>query len=482
MNRTIQRRTRAGLLAAAVGVFLLHAGSAAAVDPEPGRVAAIRADTATQIRTLMDRQGVASVVVVAFNGERILWADAFGDANVGRAVPATLDTVYNTGSSFKIVMTTAIMQLIEAGRLALDTPVNEYLTMPIAHPPNVDRPLTLRHMLAHHSGLPSSRPVPAWDLWSRKAPPPIREQIAKLELVATPGTVYDYCNTCFMLYADIIERASGMPLERYLRERILIPAGSRYTEPLFPDAAMVEHMALPYEQVGRTPVAMPQKFLASWMSGDTYLRPLDMAALLQPFLNDGRAGDARLLSAATVRSMIPPQFGDFSLGFVSVMDRDRRLLWWDGGVYGGSTVYHLEPEIGFGIFLASNANVMTDALHALARRVRDLIHGLDSPFEPLIEEAPDVRIAAFDRSALVGYVGSYRIEGAGAEVRVDPLNDGLALINPAGERFQLVMTSIDRGVLIGPREDVYFERDADGAIHALRIGSPDGARAVRVDG
>ena len=432
-----------------------------------------------EIEGLMEARGLASITVIAFDRDGEIWSGSFGYANIAQGVEASRETVYNTGSTFKIFVVTAIMQLVDSGALELDAPVNTYLSAPLkTFEPGP--PLTLRHMLSHRAGLAASRPVPDWDIWSRKAPPSIEEQLAAITAVEPPGLRYDYCNSCFPLYANIIETVSGESLERYIRDHILLPVGSKYTEPLYPDAQMVQFMALPYEQVGRTPIPMPQKFLESWMSGDTYLRPADMAAFLGIFLNGGKAGDHSILSADTVAAMELPQYdGDISLGFVSEIQDGRRVLWWDGGVYGGSTVYHLEPEAGIGIYIASNSNQTTDELHALARRARDILRGQTQTKPIEFQQAENIAPVWLERPELERYTGTYEIEGTPAPIHVDILNNHLALTNPAGRRFNLILTSPDSGILIGPREKIRFDLGGSGTPGRLTIGGDEGTTAIR---
>ncbi|MDJ0751427.1 MAG: serine hydrolase domain-containing protein [Woeseiaceae bacterium] len=446
------------------------------------RIQAVKDDISARIQGFINNRGVASVTIIAFTDKDVLWQQSFGYANVGAKLKASHETVYNTGSTFKIVIVTAIMQLVEAGRLDLDLPVNRHLTRPINDFSGQGAPLTLRHMLSHHAGLPPSRPVPDWDIWSRASPPSTEEQIADLTAVALPGREYDYCNICFPLYAEVIEKATSMSLERYLRENILVPIGAKYTEPLYPDAQMVENMALPYEQIGNKPFPMPQKFLESWMAGDAYQRPLDFVTFLRVFLNEGKTEGVQLLSSETVASMFVTQFdSDVSLGFISEVQNGRHVLWWDGGIYGGSAVYHLEPVAGIGVYIASNSNMTTDELHVLARRTRDLLFGTASPSEAkftALDEPPQVEMP---RQELARFAGTYELEEADVSLRVDILNNHLALTNPAGKRFDIVLTSPHEGVLVGPRENIRFTTDDEGVAIGLHIGQEVGTYFLKAD-
>lgn len=481
-------RLQFGRLSLAAGAALLVAAGPVAQAQQPGAVvtgepgadnrlylapqaAVARADLAPRIERLLEGQAMPSLTVALFDADEVLWAEAFGHANLATRTRATLDTVYNTGSTFKFVLATAIMQLAERGEVSLDAPVNSYLTHKIDDFAEEGRPLTLRAMLAHRAGLPASRPVPDTDVWSRTLPPSDDELLTGLAAIERPGEVYDYCNICFPIYGEVIRNVTGRSVEDYLRDNILIPAQVRHTEPFYPDARAAERMALPYARVGPVPWPVGQKFLQAPYSGDAYMRPLDMVRLLQPFLNEGRVGDGHILDPATVRSMIEPQYdgGRMSLAFLSQAEGGVRVLSWDGGIYGGSTVYQIEPETGLGVYIASNSNQTTDVLHAIARRARELYRGVADPVVPDFDPVEEPGPAMLADAALGSLAGRYAITGTDAALVIHRLGDQLAVINPTGKRLELVMTGPHRGILVATREQVFFTPDADGTASALRL-------------
>ncbi len=97
-------------------------------------------------------KGVASVSIALVAEDDIVWTAAFGAANVYTETPATPETIYCTGSTFKAVTATAILQLVEQGKIALDDPINA--TLGAAAVDDIDAtPVTFRHILCHSSGL-----------------------------------------------------------------------------------------------------------------------------------------------------------------------------------------------------------------------------------------------------------------------------------------------------------------------------------------
>jgi CubicO group peptidase (beta-lactamase class C family) len=113
------------------------------------------------IEKTMDEQGIPSVSIALVKGDEIVWTEAFGYANVRTRTAATPDTIYSTGSTFKSVTATALMQLVEQGKCNLDDPVNQHLgDIRVQDRIQSEQPVTIRHILSHWSGLmapPSSR-------------------------------------------------------------------------------------------------------------------------------------------------------------------------------------------------------------------------------------------------------------------------------------------------------------------------------------
>src|SRR5205807_1595056 len=119
---------------------------------------------------------VPSISLALVKGDRVVWRQAFGVMNRARAVPADAETVYVTGSIFKVVVATAILQLVDEGKLDLDASVNRYLKdFQVPNSFEKETPLTMRHLLSHHGGIPNG--VQAIDLWRRQLPLPLEDVV-----------------------------------------------------------------------------------------------------------------------------------------------------------------------------------------------------------------------------------------------------------------------------------------------------------------
>lgn len=157
-------------------------------------------------------------VAVARNGE-VVWQRGWGWADREGRVPATPDTPYSLASISKPFTATAIMQLVEEGRVALNREANAYLGSRLITGRDASR-ATVRRILSHMAGLPMYFrpffPGPA---------PPMEELIARdAALVGRPGR-YVYSNLGYGILEHIIARASGMSYDEYLKQAIFGPLG-----------------------------------------------------------------------------------------------------------------------------------------------------------------------------------------------------------------------------------------------------------------
>lgn len=164
--------------------------------------------------------GYSGSLLVAKGGDVVL-ANGYGLADRENGVPVTPETVFDIGSITKQFTAAAILRLEMEGKVSVNDPVSRWF-------PNVPadkQGMTLHHLLTHSSGL---RDVFGGDYEVAE-----RDSLAGVilasELQWAPGTRYDYSNSGYSLLAMVVEKASGMPYEPYLREKLWAPAGMTRT-------------------------------------------------------------------------------------------------------------------------------------------------------------------------------------------------------------------------------------------------------------
>lgn len=201
------------------------------------------------IQSTMAKEHIPGLsVAIVQNGEPIL-VRGYGLANVEHSVPATEQTVYEIASIGKTFTATVTMMLVEEGVISLNDFIVDYLD----NPPSSWRPVTLKHILSHQSGIPSY--TDAENYWNitrldlSKAE--ILALISDLPLKFQPGEFSAYDNTGYYLLGLMLEKVTGQPYEELLRDRIFAFLGMNATIMNNP-ATIVPHRASGYRLQNHT--------------------------------------------------------------------------------------------------------------------------------------------------------------------------------------------------------------------------------------
>ena len=175
-----------------------------------------------QISSSLRKAGAPSVSVAVVRDGKLFYAKAFGMANLESNRAADTNTRYAVGSISKQFTVAALLLLQEQGKLSLDDRVAKYF-------PDLTRAsdVTIRQLLSHTSGYEDYAPqdyiIPEWT--QPTTPRAILDRWGKKPLNFDPGTRWQYSNTNYVLAGEIFEKAAGMPLVAFLREKIFLPLG-----------------------------------------------------------------------------------------------------------------------------------------------------------------------------------------------------------------------------------------------------------------
>ncbi len=248
---------------------------------------------------ITDKRLPGAVVLVGL-GERTLYHKAIGQlAVMPSAEPMALDTVFDLASLTKVVVTTtSIMILIDEGRIGLNDRVAAFI-------PGFERygkgTITIRHLLTHVSGLrPDVDVVGPWSGYDTAITLAIEEVPASI-----PGTRFVYSDINFFLLGDIVRRVSGMPLDRFARERIFVPLGmidTTYTpgDSVRSRIAPTDGMP-PLRGIVHDPTARRMGGVAG--HAGLFSTAADLATFCRMILGGGAHRGARILSPAAVAKM-----------------------------------------------------------------------------------------------------------------------------------------------------------------------------------
>jgi CubicO group peptidase (beta-lactamase class C family) len=307
----------------------------------------------------LEQREIAGAVVVVVRDGGVLFAKGYGYADVEKKTPVSpATTLFRPGSVSKLFTWTAVLQLVEQGKLDLDRDVNEYLDFPI--PASYPLPITLRHILTHTPGFEDIlknlfATDPARMLTLREY---VRERVP--QRIYPPGTTVAYSNYATALAGYIVERISGQPFQEYVAEHIFQPLGMEYStfaQPL--PERLAPHMSKGYLAASQAP--LPFELVPAAPAGALSSSGLDMARFILAHLQQGRYGDARILRPETVRMMHARQWGAFedlngmALGFYEESRNGLRIIGHGGDTVQFHSDLHLIPEAGIGFFFSQNS-------------------------------------------------------------------------------------------------------------------------------
>lgn len=245
-------------------------------------------------------------VVLVARRERVVYKKAFGHrAVVPRREPMTVDTVFDVASLTKVLATaTAIMILVEDGKISLSEPVKAYLPDFARHGKSK---VTLLHLLTHYSGL-----RPDLDLdqpWSGYET--ALEKAYQERLEAAPGEQFVYSDINYFVLAEIVRKTSGKNLHDFTTERIFKPLGMNQTG-FNPPAERVPRIAPTLVRDGKMLRGQVHDLTASRVGGvaghaGLFSTVEDLAIFAQMILNGGVYRNKRVLSPLSVVKMTTPQ-------------------------------------------------------------------------------------------------------------------------------------------------------------------------------
>jgi len=279
------------------------ASSAPATAEPPGIHDLTKADLEAFLDALLPAQlqsrDIAGAVVAVVKDGQVVLAKGYGYADFATKKPVSADqTLFRPGSISKVFTATAVLQLVEQGKLDLDRDVNDYLDFAI--PKTFAEPVTLRRLLTHTAGFEEALKnlfVP-----SAREMRPLREYLiaGMPERIFRPGTVPSYSNYGLALAGYIVERTSGEPFEKYIAAHILAPLRmehSSFAQPL--PAALEPFMSQGYNAA--TQGAKNFEFIPAAPAGALSTTAADMTRFMFAFLADGTLEGATILKPETVR-------------------------------------------------------------------------------------------------------------------------------------------------------------------------------------
>ena len=398
------------------------------------------------IQQEMKSQRLAGLSIALVGDQQVLWTQGFGWADQRNKQPATAETLYRVGSISKLFTATAVMQMVEAGQIKLDAPVQQVLPQfQMRSRWGAASAITTRQLLTHHAGLPRDIGHGMWTADPARFTA-VTTALAQQDAAYPPQTVFSYSNLGFDVLGHVVEQVAGQPFESHVQQKLLNPLGMRTASFT---AAPADHalMAKPHDK-GQ---AAPEPPLRDVPAGGLNASVLDLSRFLSMVFAKGRVGDKTVLQAQTLNQMLSVQNADIplDLGFRNglgwmLSTLGEGTLQGVGPVahHGGATVnFHSQiyalPDHKLGVVVLSNDAAAQQAVNRIAVRALELLlesqTGITQPKKIKPTESPQpwsdeaMRAIEGDYTTVLGHVrvqrkgGGLQAEALGRTFKLRPL-------------------------------------------------------------
>lgn len=349
----------------------------------------------------MRRLHIPAVALAVIDGGEIVHQRGFGRARP-RGEPPTPQTPFFIGSLTKSFTAVAVLQLVEAGKVVLDAPVQRYLPWFRVADPQASAQITVRHLLNQTSGLPTwtgEIVLSDGDAAADAAERQVRD-LATLVLNRPVGAAWEYSNSNYQVLGLIIEAASGESYASYVQKHIFDPLDMRHSYTARA-AAQRDGLATGHQYWFGVPIARPDLPLphGALAGGLLISSAEDVARYLTALLDGGRRGDVRILSPQSVTELARGvaavkvyglSLGHYGMGWWVDQLGATKVAWHSGTLPDFFGYMALIPEQKKGVVLLVNADHhwMNPVLTTFGAGVTALLAGERSQSVPFVGMIP----------------------------------------------------------------------------------------------
>ncbi|GEM68936.1 hypothetical protein SMI01S_25420 [Sphingobacterium mizutaii NBRC 14946 = DSM 11724] len=327
----------------------------------------------SDLKKITDKyEAVGLAIVVVKNGKPV-YEKAFGYKDLETKAPLTTNDLFRIASISKSFSSTAIMQLVEKGKVSLDDDISDLVGFKVRNPKFPDTKITLEMMLSHRSSLNDSNGYFTFDVLDTTK----NKDWAKSYNNYEPGTDYEYCNLNFNMIGAVLERLTNVRFDNYIKQQILNPlkleAGfcvdsldhKRFAKLYDKENGVYVEQKAAYnprsEEIKNytmgvsTPVFSP--------TGGMKISAKDLAKYMQMHMNHGKLGKVKLISKASSKKMQTGLSAKENYG-LALLESDRlipgeHMIGHTGSAYGLYSNMFFEPKKKFGFVVITNGCIPT---------------------------------------------------------------------------------------------------------------------------
>jgi len=332
------------------------------------------------IVNLMQQSKLPGLALSVIKDGKPFYAKGFGARNLKKNILFDEDTLFGIGSISKSFAALGIMQLVEQGKIDLQSPVKKYIDFRLGDKKN---PIKVHHLLSHSTGLPELLgtivaitrhlgffenviPMSSWDDYL------LFINGAGTEVIDIPDKRFFYNNDMFTCLGLIIEKVSGMRFEEYIRENVLKPLGMNRSTYLREDYdndnnAMTGY--LPLDEEGNLKESVPPNDKFVYAPGGLLSSVNDLQNYLIALMNEGRQGQSQILQKSSIDKMWTPYnktpedssygHGETWYGYGWMIEKDffgYEVIQHGGNILISSAMVAMIPEIKMGVVIGVNCD------------------------------------------------------------------------------------------------------------------------------
>lgn len=393
----------------------------------------------------------------------VVYQRGYGSANLDYKVPLGPESVFYLASVSKQFTAAAVALLAQQGKLSLDDDVRTY----VPELPDYGRTITIEHLVHHTSGLRDYLTLMQlagmrWeDVHSERE---ILELVCRQkELNFAPGEKYRYCNTGYLLLAEVVHRVSGKTLRQFTQEEIFRPLGMAHSHFHDDPTHVVPNRAIGYAPAEHGTFRLD--YLANWNkvgSGGLLSTAEDLARWDRNFYDKKLGGEQLIKTLERRGTLNDGTVLPYAFGLVIGEYRGLKTVSHGGSFMGFRTVLLRFPEQAFSVIILANlADVNPTAL---------------------AQAVAEVYLAEPMREHLAAFCGNYRSDELAVAYHVRLDGADLVVDRPASEASELTGDGKDDTFSLGGMQ-VKFTRDNEKHVtgFVLNAGNADGIRFVRCE-
>lgn len=433
------------------------------------------------IKAQMKANQVPGLAHLIMHNHEVIYAGGFGVTSVeDGGTPVTTQTLFRIGSTTKPLVGTAIMRLVESGKLDLDSPIKNYISWFSLSEEGAAECVTLRMLMSHTAGLPNDSQA-FGECYAGALEAYVREKVSRYRLIAPPGKLFSYSNPSLVVVGYCAEVVSGKPFTELMQELVFEPLKMQRTT-FEPTVAMTYPLAQAHSFKEEDETLIVEHRFADncgeYPSGFAMSTVFDLANFATMQMNQGNFLDKKVLSPESVGEMQKIQAdyyvdinAGYGLTFYIRSYNGKRLISHGGELGNFQCHFSMIPDTGTAIIMLHNRNS-----YPINSAFETIIHQSFDQLLHLSKKTPQTQKINIDNSLWQYYTGSYLSLYCGLAI-IEIIDNQLSL-NWNGENFPLVALRED--LYFNENEEVYvgFIREKDGLVNYIFV---DGNACQRIE-